>query len=99
MANFYHMHPKLATTVTGECRTAGTQDHHSSCSQSGFTHANEVSCDLRPGTVPPETACKCVHNLPAGAKVPRGFKRVVTRKRKPKAKAKSGKKKRKAKAK
>lgn len=106
MVKFYHMHAKLATTPTGKCKTAGTQMHDSSCSSlPGFTDDNEVSCTVRPGTVTPSTACKCVHDIPAAMarNVPAEFKRVVARRtsRKDaasKKKATGAKKKRKARA-
>lgn len=99
MVQFYHMHAKLATTPTGKCRTVGTVQHHSSCSSlPGFTQANEVSCTVRPGVTTPETACKCIHDLPAALarNVPVEFKRVV--KRRAAKKKTTSKKKRKARA-
>jgi hypothetical protein len=76
MAEYYHMHALIATTVDGTCKSAGTPQHVTVCSKMGFTHANEVRCELRPGTVPPNAACKCVHEIPDGARVPSGFRMV-----------------------
>ena len=77
MAEYYHMHALIATTVDGTCKSAGTpQQHVTACSKLGFTYANEVRCELRAGTVPPEAACKCVHEIPDGATIPRGFRMV-----------------------
>lgn len=76
MVEYYHTHALISTTVDGTCKNAGTPQHVTVCSKMGFTHANEVRCELRPGTVPPNAACKCVHEIREGAKIPSGFRLV-----------------------
>lgn len=98
MVKLYHMHQELADTDDGTCRAVGQHMHHSSCSSlPGFTHDNESKCELREGTVTPETKCKCTHDLPAALvpdRLPEGVKRVAIASRK---KRKAGSKRKKAK--
>jgi hypothetical protein len=64
----------------------------------GFTHDNEVKCELRESNWPPETKYKCTHDLPAAlarGRLPEGVNRAAAASRK--KKVRTGPKQRKAK--